>query len=656
MLKVRLLGQFEVRLEGEQVDIRSRPAQSLFAYLILRSGTSHRREKLAGLLWPDSDESNARANLRHALWRIRRAIGDGYINADKITIEFDPEVDYWLDADVLESEDGSAEKLLSTVAVYGGELLPGFFDDWVVLDRERFRTTFETRIQEALNSLIERQEWTKALEWGERWIALGDVPEPAFRALMVAHAGMGDTAGVAAVNKRCVTALREELGVEPSEQTQRTFEFLSQGGLPSLAEAAQIATPKPESSSAAIHALMKQWREQGVEQLDVVSLAMVHAAPGDVMFEGEEAALLIRSALAHDVDVEPWLRRTSPPEEAVEALMDVHASNPQRRVRMNIVDALRSLDGKASSDALMTIGTSDDSGEVQAEAALEVARRGNGQEIVGRLLSNLDGDGKHASLHALTAIADVFGYPEDLENYPVGRIRIALWQRRWASDRSEIIRRGLRFALAGGITMAIIATVPMVIVIVDPSKYASQLVVVPLPAWIMTNALLGFLWGGLHGGATGFLLNLADSLSRGGVSNLARFVIAGVAGLVQSFFIIFVAAATGVWASQPASVYIPVYIFSGFLMGATLTLVIAKRGTSWDNFEFIRRVGLNSLLILAISSASIYISYGGDFGAENAVADLTHFMLYALMFPLGISLGYRTQRVRSGARVSFRTA
>ncbi len=53
MLEVRLLGKFEVTDKGKAITISSRPAQSLFAYLILSAGTAHRREKLAGMLWPE---------------------------------------------------------------------------------------------------------------------------------------------------------------------------------------------------------------------------------------------------------------------------------------------------------------------------------------------------------------------------------------------------------------------------------------------------------------------------------------------------------------------------------------------------------------------------------------------------------------------------
>jgi DNA-binding SARP family transcriptional activator len=54
MLHVRLLGQFDLRSDGNRVVLPSRAAQSLFAYLILTAGTAHRREKLAGQFWPDT--------------------------------------------------------------------------------------------------------------------------------------------------------------------------------------------------------------------------------------------------------------------------------------------------------------------------------------------------------------------------------------------------------------------------------------------------------------------------------------------------------------------------------------------------------------------------------------------------------------------------
>jgi DNA-binding SARP family transcriptional activator/predicted ATPase len=238
MLEVRLLGQFKVELDNHAIEISSRPAQSLFAYLILNPGTEHRREKLAGLFWPDSSESNARNNLRQALWRVRKALREeegaegGFIRSDSFSLAFNPQSEYWLDAAVLEkdpSPENATKDLIELVSLYEGELLPGFYDDWVVLEREHLQASFERMMQRLMEGLVREKRWHEVLEWGERWIALGQVPELAFRALMIAHGGLGDTSNVALVYQRCKDALEVELGVEPSEDTKTVYERLSSG-------------------------------------------------------------------------------------------------------------------------------------------------------------------------------------------------------------------------------------------------------------------------------------------------------------------------------------------------------------------------------------------------------------------------------------------
>ncbi len=232
MLKVKLLGQFDIQLNGAPIEVRTQSAQSLLAYLLLNAGTAHRRVKLAGLFWPDTSESNARNNLRHALWRIRKAIGHDHLLTDNVSVALDTDSAYWLDAAVLETavdEEGSADELIDVVAVYTGELLPGFYDDWVVLERERLKAVFEQQIKRLLDRLVQERRWDDLLHWGEHWIALGRSPEPAYRALMVAHAELGNQASVAAVYQRCVETLREDLDVEPSQETRALYDRLSQG-------------------------------------------------------------------------------------------------------------------------------------------------------------------------------------------------------------------------------------------------------------------------------------------------------------------------------------------------------------------------------------------------------------------------------------------
>jgi predicted ATPase/DNA-binding SARP family transcriptional activator len=236
MLEVRLLGKFDVRRDGKTIAITSRPAQSLFAYLILNAGTSHRREKLAGLLWPDSLEETARDNLRHALWRIRKALPASqqpkteYLLTHDLSIAFNGSANYWLDAAELEkvSEDASADDLIAILSAYQGELLPGFYDEWVGLEREHLYSVFEHHMARLMSLLQNENRWLDILDWAERWIKLGQKPEPAYRALMSAHATKGDMSKVAATYERCVKSLRE-FGIEPSEQTRALYQKLKAG-------------------------------------------------------------------------------------------------------------------------------------------------------------------------------------------------------------------------------------------------------------------------------------------------------------------------------------------------------------------------------------------------------------------------------------------
>ena len=76
-LSLRLLGPFQVTLDDKPVThFESIKEPALLAYLAAEPGLPQRREALAELLWPERPEAAARANLRHTLANLRRAIGD----------------------------------------------------------------------------------------------------------------------------------------------------------------------------------------------------------------------------------------------------------------------------------------------------------------------------------------------------------------------------------------------------------------------------------------------------------------------------------------------------------------------------------------------------------------------------------------------------
>jgi len=235
MLQIRLLGQFDIRMDGKRITIPSRAGQSLFSYLTLTAGTPHRREKLAGSIWPDSSEETSRKNLRHELWRIRKVLSAQtptnaeYLMADEFTLGFNRDADYWLDVAMLEKTEVDIQSLTSGISLYQGELLPGFYEDWIVIERDRIQSLFETKIEQLVDQLVEAERWTAVQEQSERWLALSSAPEAAYRALMLSYNGRGDMAKVSAIYQRCVDDLQDQFGVEPSAETHALYNGLLKG-------------------------------------------------------------------------------------------------------------------------------------------------------------------------------------------------------------------------------------------------------------------------------------------------------------------------------------------------------------------------------------------------------------------------------------------
>ena len=646
VLEVRLLGQFDLRIDGQHVELPSRPAQSLFAYLVLNSGTAHRREKLAGLFWPEANESNARSNLRHSLWRIRQAVGVGRrtdcgaLLADNVSITFERQPGCWVDVITLEAGSGpdtSPEELLESLSVYGGELLPGFYEDWVLLERERIKAVFERKVQRLLDQLMAARRWPAVLEWGERWIALGQFPEPAYRALMVAYAGLGDLSSVAGAYQRCVDVLRHELGIEPSEQTREVFERL-RGGSPPAAEPQRTASAEP-TGGRGLRTLFDQWRRQGVTVLDMASLALVRAYPEGARLDQPDADLLLRSVLHYGLDLGPWCQRIDSAEVATAALKGAFEDHPKPESRLRIVDALRELTGKDSAQLLLHIAGNDDSAAVRSAAAVAAAHGGHVEEVVERLLRDMRSPNEASAIAALVRVIDEVGLPPGTFRYPRLPVAWGVASRRWQVHRGRIIGQMLRCGLGGAVALMLIGSVQILLAaLVTPVEVRQTLEFMPLAMWVFSAALLGLLWGGLQGLATGLCVGLADSVMRSRKAASWRLVAGAAAGLVHAFFLIMLSATGGLQPMARAAVYIPVDILYGLLVGMMLAWVVPpplKQASTRD--QLVRSVGVSTGLAL-VSLPLVFILY-----REGSATALVLYLTYAVLYPFGPALALRAR-------------
>ena len=149
-LSVMLLGGFEARLaSGAAVSLPTKKAQALLAYLGIRPGQSHARDKLAALLWGEQSDEQARGGLRHALVALRRALASAHpppLRIEGQTLALNP---LGVEVDVVTFEqrvaEGTPQALEQAAELYRGDLLLGFavneplFEEWLVAERERLR-------------------------------------------------------------------------------------------------------------------------------------------------------------------------------------------------------------------------------------------------------------------------------------------------------------------------------------------------------------------------------------------------------------------------------------------------------------------------------------------------------------------------------------
>jgi hypothetical protein len=454
---------------------------------------------------------------------------------------------------------------------------------------------------------------------------------------MIAYSGLGDSAGMAAVYKRCINALQNELGVEPSEETKALYEQLKEGGSPVSALRVKVAPP-PIDSVSAVHSLLDQWRSQGVEVLDLASLAIVQASLGELPVGDEDASLLIRSALHHAVEVEPWVDRAKSEEVAVEALMDVYDTYPKPQVRSRIVEAIKSLKSDAARGASLRIAIEDDAPGVRSEAAVDAAGRGDAGEVLNKLLEEINTQGGVSALSAFVAVVDEFGLPEDIGPYPKLTVWLALAQRRWRANSEAIRRQIVRAGLGGAIAMALVGIVQIFpATVLNPDFFDETVELMPIAMTMIAGALLGLFWGGLQGIAIGLHMGLTDVMWKGRSHPRWRLFFAGLAGLTYSIIYILLSLSGGFSPEADPEVYIPLYLLYGFFLGMALSLIVPELGTlSPSRRQLIRSLWASGIIALLSIPLELFV-YPVDY-----VSAISLDLIFALIYPLGIALALRS--------------
>ncbi len=210
-------------------------AQRLLVHLLLHRHRALTREQIAFTLFPDLTEPNALATLRRALNDVRAAFSaltkEAWILSDSGALRWNPNASYWLDIQEFEQllQDATPSALYNAVALYRGDLVRELDDEWILGERERFRQLQMGALQKLAAHHRALGEFTTALDCARKQLALDPFAEAAHREMIALQYEMGDRAAALAHYERVRAQLRDELGVEPMEETRALIAAITQG-------------------------------------------------------------------------------------------------------------------------------------------------------------------------------------------------------------------------------------------------------------------------------------------------------------------------------------------------------------------------------------------------------------------------------------------
>ena len=236
LLSIEMFGGFRVQIGDRTISrFTTQKAAALLAYLAYRAG-QHPREVLADLLWPDSEPEAGRASLSQALSMLRRQLEPPGVRAGSVIVASKTHVGLnpgATDTDVGkfqrairrarlgENRLDRIEALREALGAYAGELLPGFYEDWVQTEQRRLAEMYFQAVKDLLGLLEDRGDIPQALDYARRAVAMEPLREDGHQQVMRLCVASGRPGDALDQYRELERILNEELGERPSPAMQR---------------------------------------------------------------------------------------------------------------------------------------------------------------------------------------------------------------------------------------------------------------------------------------------------------------------------------------------------------------------------------------------------------------------------------------------------
>jgi predicted ATPase/DNA-binding SARP family transcriptional activator len=266
-LVLQFLGLPQIELDDKPITIDRRKAIALLAYLAVNDvGATHQkhsRESLSALLWPDYEQAKAFSNLRHIIWDLHQALGEGWLIAERESVRLNPDAKVDLDVarfrDLLTQGRQQTDISLSTsllaevVKLYRNHLLTGFslkdaypFNEWAYAESEGLRHQLLDALSILAEDYCRLDQAEKAISYARRLVALDPLNESAHRQLMEVFVQAGQHSEALKQYQTCEQILRKELNLDPQPETRALYKKIRKGEIkPVRVEIpTEIITPK----------------------------------------------------------------------------------------------------------------------------------------------------------------------------------------------------------------------------------------------------------------------------------------------------------------------------------------------------------------------------------------------------------------------------
>jgi DNA-binding SARP family transcriptional activator len=200
-------------------------AQRLISFLALHPGLVA-REYVAGNLWAEVRDAQANSSLRSTLWRLGEH--SDVIRKTNTHLALAPEVDTDV-ADLIETsqrlvEDDRPPDAQDVMGlIHTGELLPGWYDEWLIVERERIRQRRLHLLEVTCRRLTEAGSYAYALEAGLAAVAVEPLRESGHAAVIQTHLAEGNLVEASRQYELLRDLLRDQLGVRPSKRLREVL-------------------------------------------------------------------------------------------------------------------------------------------------------------------------------------------------------------------------------------------------------------------------------------------------------------------------------------------------------------------------------------------------------------------------------------------------